>query len=156
MIQAPSVRALILAVIASVAAFGVGYGVEASGAVAGAITAGCAFIAALLPVLFNTHPRKSDDEEVAFVGETRTLYVGNLPYRANEVAVRQLFQQHGRVVNVRLMKDRDTGKRKGYGFVEMAASDTEAAVAALNDAEFQQRTLKVREAKERREGELQE
>lgn len=156
MIQAPSVRALILAVIAAVAAFAVGYGVEASGAMAGAITAGCAFIAALLPVLFNTHPRKSDDEEVTFVGETRTLYVGNLPYRANEVAVRQLFQQHGRVVNVRLMKDRDTGKRKGYGFVEMAASDTEAAVAALNDSEFQQRTLKVREAKERREGELQE
>lgn len=156
MIQAPSIRALILAIIASVAAFAVGYGVDASGALAGAIAAGCAFIAALLPVLFNVHPRKSDEEETPFVGETRTLYVGNLPYRANEIAVRQLFQQHGRVVNVRLMKDRDTGKRKGYGFVEMAASDTEAAVAALNDSEFQQRTLKVREAKERREGELQE
>ncbi len=152
MIQAPSVRAVILAVIAASAAFGVGFVVPAEGALAGAITAACAFIAALLPVLFAAPTRSAEaEEEIPYVGETRTLYVGNLPYRANEVAVRKLFQQHGRVVNVRLMKDRDTGKRKGYGFVEMAASDAEGAAAALNDSEFQQRTLKVREAKERRE-----
>lgn len=84
-------------------------------------------------------------------GEIKTLYVGNLPYRANEAAVRTLFSSHGIVHSVRLMKDKHTGKRRGFGFVEMAASDSDAAISALNDSEFQQRTLKVREAKERPE-----
>lgn len=83
--------------------------------------------------------------------EIKTLYVGNLPYRANESAVRELFSSHGTVHSVRLMKDKHTGKRRGFGFVEIAASDSDAAVSALNDSEFQQRTLKVREAKERPE-----
>ncbi|MFD2167262.1 RNA recognition motif domain-containing protein [Thalassotalea euphylliae] len=85
------------------------------------------------------------------VGEVKTLYVGNLPYRANEAAVRTLFATHGVVHSVRLMKDKHTGKRRGFGFVEMAAADSDAAISALNDTEFQQRTLKVREAKERPE-----
>ncbi|NMP33511.1 RNA-binding protein [Thalassotalea sp. M1531] len=83
--------------------------------------------------------------------EVKTLYVGNLPYRANEAAVRTLFSTHGVVHSVRLMKDKHTGKRRGFGFVEMAAADSESAISALNDSEFQQRTLKVREAKERPE-----
>lgn len=83
--------------------------------------------------------------------DIKTLYVGNLPYRANEGAVRALFSEHGRVHSVRLMKDKHTGKRRGFGFVEMAAADADNAVNKLNDAEFQQRTLKVREAKERPE-----
>ncbi len=90
---------------------------------------------------------KNEDASV----EIKTLYVGNLPYRANEAAVRDLFQEHGVVHSVRLMKDKQTGKRRGFGFVEMAASDANTAVDALNDTEFQQRTLKVREAKERPE-----
>jgi RNA recognition motif-containing protein len=49
------------------------------------------------------------------------------------------------------MKDKHTGKRRGFGFVEMAANDLDKAITALNDTEFQQRTLKVREAKERPE-----
>lgn len=84
-------------------------------------------------------------------GEIKTLYVGNLPYRANEAAVRTLFSSHGVVHSVRLMKDKHTGKRRGFGFVEMSASDAIAAISSLNDSEFQQRTLKVREAKERPE-----
>ncbi|TKB46761.1 RNA recognition motif domain-containing protein [Thalassotalea mangrovi] len=83
--------------------------------------------------------------------EIKTLYVGNLPYRANEAAVRSLFASHGEVHSVRLMKDKQTGKRRGFGFVEMAASDADGAIESLNDTEFQQRTLKVREAKERPE-----
>ncbi len=79
--------------------------------------------------------------------KTKTLYVGNLPYRANEGVVRKLFEQHGQVFSVRLLKDKNTGKRRGFGFVEMALKDSDKAVAALNDSEFQQRTLKVREAK---------
>ncbi len=81
----------------------------------------------------------------------KTLYVGNLPYRANEATVKTLFSAHGQVYTVRLMKDRQTGKRKGYGFVEVAAADAEKAIEALNESEFQQRTLKVREARERKQ-----
>jgi len=83
--------------------------------------------------------------------EVKTLYVGNLPYRANEAAVRHLFAEHGYVHSVRLMKDKNTGKRRGFGFVEISAKDSDKAIKALNDTEFQQRTLKVREAKERPE-----
>ncbi|SFD63768.1 RNA recognition motif domain-containing protein [Pseudoalteromonas denitrificans] len=83
--------------------------------------------------------------------ETKTLYVGNLPYRANEGIVRELFEEHGKVFTVRLLKDKNTGKRRGFGFVEMAAKDADTAISALNDAEFQQRTLKVREAKQKQE-----
>ena len=83
--------------------------------------------------------------------DVKTVYVGNLPYRANESSVRELFSEHGVVHSVRLMKDKHTGKRRGFGFVEMAASDCDSAIKALNDKEFQERTLKVREAKDRPE-----
>jgi RNA recognition motif-containing protein len=81
--------------------------------------------------------------------DVKTVYVGNLPYRANETSVRELFSEHGVVHSVRLMKDKHTGKRRGFGFVEMSASDCDSAIQALNDKEFQERTLKVREAKDR-------
>lgn len=87
-----------------------------------------------------------------FNGDTTTLYVGNLPYRANEDAVKELFQRFGVVVNVRLMKDRQTGRRRGFGFVEVAAKDSNKMIQKLNDFNFQERTLKVREAKERQDG----
>lgn len=83
--------------------------------------------------------------------KTKTLYVGNLPYRANEGVVRTLFEEQGKVFNVRLLKDKNTGKRRGFGFVEMAEADADSAIAKLNDSEFQQRTLKVREAKQKQE-----
>ena len=83
--------------------------------------------------------------------KTKTLYVGNLPYRANEGVVRTLFEEQGKVFNVRLLKDKNTGKRRGFGFVEMAQADADNAIAKLNDSEFQQRTLKVREAKQKQE-----
>lgn len=80
---------------------------------------------------------------------TTTLYVGNLPYRANEMAIRNLFSEHGRVISVRLMKDKHTGKRRGFGFVEMPEKDALKAIKGLNEKEFQERSLKVREANER-------
>lgn len=80
---------------------------------------------------------------------TTTLYVGNLPYRANEMAIRTLFAEHGRVLSVRLMKDKHTGKRRGFGFVEMPEQDAIKAIEALNEQDFQERSLKVREANER-------
>lgn len=83
--------------------------------------------------------------------DTKTIYVGNLPYRANESAIRELFEQYGSVQSVRLLKDRQTGKRRGFGFVEMEENGATVAIQSLNESEFQQRTLKVREAKERPE-----
>lgn len=80
---------------------------------------------------------------------TTTLYVGNLPYRANEMAIRTLFAEQGKVLSVRLMKDKHTGKRRGFGFVEMPENDAQKAINALNEKEFQDRSLKVREANER-------
>lgn len=99
----------------------------------------------------------SDEDETQIItraeyaGEVKTIYVGNLPYRANEAAIRKLFSEYGLVLSVRLVKDRDTGKRRGYGFVEMPSADADAAIAALNEAEYLQRTLKVREANEKKE-----
>ncbi|MDW2150437.1 RNA-binding protein, partial [Vibrio sp. 378] len=75
---------------------------------------------------------------------TKTLYVGNLPYKANESHVRDLFAEYGQVFAVRLMKDKRTGKRRGFGFVVMAAANAEPAIAKLNEREYMERTLKVR------------
>lgn len=110
------------------------------------VAAGLFIGAFLSPIIIKLLAGEKTDEE-----EVKTLYVGNLPYRANESAVRTLFAEYGVVHSVRLMKDKQTGKRRGFGFVEIAASDAEQAIDSLNDTEFQQRTLKVREAKERPE-----
>jgi RNA recognition motif-containing protein len=105
----------------------------------------------LITVSFSSSDADDSDNTAADTIKTKTIYVGNLPYRANETVVRTLFEEHGTVVNVRLLKDKNTGKRRGFGFVEMAESDSDKAIAALNDKEFQQRTLKVREAKQKPE-----
>ena len=112
-----------------------------------AITAILVLVSAFIAPLIGS----SSSTESAADEEVKTLYVGNLPYRANESAIRELFSEHGQVHSVRLMKDKHTGKRRGFGFVEMSASAVDTAVSSLNDTEFQQRTLKVREAKERPE-----
>lgn len=90
-------------------------------------------------------------QESVTITDAKTLYVGNLPYRANEAAIRKLFSEYGQVISVRLVKDKETGKRRGYGFVEMPEKEAQAAIAALNETEYLQRTLKVREANEKRE-----
>ena len=110
----------------------------------------------LVPVLIDVKGSAVESAAVpspaaTYKGETVTLYVGNLPYRANEDAVKELFQRFGAVINVRLMKDRQTGRRRGFGFVEVAAKDSTKMIQKLNDFNFQERTLKVREAKERQD-----
>jgi RNA recognition motif-containing protein len=82
------------------------------------------------------------------------LYVGNLPFSASEDQVRELFGQNDRtVVEVRLITDRDTGRPRGFGFVEMG-SDEEAqgAIAELNGFSMDGRPLTVNEARERTGG----
>ena len=82
------------------------------------------------------------------------LYVGNLPFSADENSVRELFAQDGReVTEVKLITDRDTGRPRGFGFVEMANSEQAgAAISALNGTSMDGRDLTVNEAKERTSG----
>ena len=75
------------------------------------------------------------------------LYVGNLPFSATEDSLRDLFTEHGEVLSLNLITDRDTGRPRGFGFVEMENAD--AAIAALDGTEFEGRNLKVNIAKDR-------
>lgn len=102
--------------------------------------------ALLAALVFIVSPSSVDAADEA-AGPMTTLYVGNLPYRANEAEVKTLFEQYGAVNSVRLVRDRKTGRRKGFGFVEISEGGAQQALAKLNDATFQERTLKVREAK---------
>lgn len=78
------------------------------------------------------------------------LYVGNLPYDTNEEQLRTLFQEGGRQVSeVKIITDRDTGRPRGFAFVEMSSqSDADAAVNALNGKDYGGRALTVNEARE--------
>lgn len=77
------------------------------------------------------------------------LYVGNLSYSTTEEAVREAFGAHGEVVSVSLIVDRETGRPKGFGFVEMANPEqAETARTALNGTDLDGRTIKVDSAKE--------
>ena len=79
--------------------------------------------------------------------------MGNLPFSADESQVRALFEQHGTVESVSLINDRETGRPRGFGFVEMAsAKDAERAISDLNGHSLDGRPLTVNEARERTSG----
>src|ERR1700712_1266865 len=80
----------------------------------------------------------------------RKLYVGNLSYNVTNADLEQLCSQHGTVQSAEVIQDRDTGRSKGFGFVQMGSdSDAQAAIAALNGQEHDGRALTVNEAKPR-------
>lgn len=145
-----AILALVLAVVGYLVAQALQFSLKAEVIFA----AGLAIGGFVVPLLLKRTPANA--AEAIANQETCTLYVGNLPYRANEIAVRELFAEQGQVISVRLMKDKATGKRRGFGFVEMPAADAAKAIAALNDKEYQQRTLKVREANDKRDKEERE
>jgi RNA recognition motif-containing protein len=80
------------------------------------------------------------------------LYVGNLPFTATEDSVRALFAPHGTVEKISLINDRDTGRPRGFGFVEMSNADASRAMQALNGQDFGGRELKINEAQDRAGG----
>ena len=83
----------------------------------------------------------------------KRLYVGNLSYQTTEMDLRDLFGQHGTVADAKLVMDRDTGRPRGFGFVEMSTdAEATAAIAALNGHDVQGRALNVNEAQERSSG----
>jgi cold-inducible RNA-binding protein len=78
----------------------------------------------------------------------KNIFVGNLDFNTSEEELRQLFEVHGQVDRVSIMTDRDTGRSRGFGFVEMSsAEDGEKAIAALNGSQVNGRTLNVNEAR---------
>ena len=78
------------------------------------------------------------------------IYVGNLPYSANEEDLKEVFAAHGEVTSVRIITDRDTGQSKGFGFIDMPNDEeATAAIEALEGAEFQGRNLRVNQSKPR-------
>jgi cold-inducible RNA-binding protein len=98
-----------------------------------------------------TRPGRSDDSLLSRnLDLLKNIYVGNLPFSATEAEVSQLFESHGAVQRVHLVMDRDTGRPRGFGFVEMT-NDGEgtAAIEALNGSQMGGRSLTVNEARPR-------
>ncbi|WP_439621865.1 RNA recognition motif domain-containing protein [Gemmata sp.] len=81
---------------------------------------------------------------------SKNLYVGNLPFTTTEQELIDLFSQYGTVTKSQVIMDRETGRSRGFGFVEMS-SGADEAVQAMNNAEYQGRRLTVNEAKPREE-----
>jgi cold-inducible RNA-binding protein len=79
---------------------------------------------------------------------SKSLYVGNLPYQTTADDLREAFEAHGTVTRAQIIIDRETGRSRGFGFVEMA-DGAEEAVARMNGSQFQGRTLTVNEARPR-------
>jgi RNA recognition motif-containing protein len=83
----------------------------------------------------------------------RKLYVGNLTYGVTNSTLEQMFAAHGTVESAQVVMDRDTGRSKGFGFVEMKTDqEAQAAIAALNGKEVDGRSLTVNEARPKTEG----
>jgi RNA recognition motif-containing protein len=83
----------------------------------------------------------------------KNIFVGNLDFSATESAVRALFEPYGKVDRVNVVTDRDTGRSRGFAFVEMTdAAEADRAIAALNGAEMDGRALNVNEARPKTEG----
>ena len=78
----------------------------------------------------------------------KNIFVGNLSFNTNEDELRQMFESYGQVDRVSILTDRDTGRSRGFGFVEMASDDDgEKAITALNGSQFGGRTINVNEAR---------
>lgn len=80
---------------------------------------------------------------------TTTLYVGNLPWSTNEEALIAWVSPYAEVVSARIITDRESGRSRGFGFVEVAEADAEKVIQALNEAELGGRTITVNQAQAR-------
>ena len=77
------------------------------------------------------------------------IYVGNLPWRMTSADLEELFAQHGDVRSANVVMDRETGRSRGFGFVEMSDDGARSAIEELNETEVQSRRLRVSQARER-------
>jgi len=84
---------------------------------------------------------------------SKKIYVGNLPFSSTEDELRTLFEQHGTVDSVAVITDRDTGRARGFAFVEMTDADgADKAIQALDGRDFGGREIRVNEARDRNSG----
>ncbi|MBF0481537.1 MAG: RNA-binding protein [Desulfovibrionaceae bacterium] len=79
----------------------------------------------------------------------KSIYVGNLPFSATDDEVRDLFAQYGEVKAVKMISDRETGRFRGFGFVEMDEADAKRAVEGLNGTDMGGRSLRINDAQEK-------
>ncbi|WFS63384.1 RNA-binding protein [Pseudodesulfovibrio thermohalotolerans] len=82
---------------------------------------------------------------------SKNLYIGNLAWSTTEQEIRNAFEVHGEVMSVKLIEDRETGRPRGFGFVEMDDAGADAAVAEFDGREFGGRNIKVNVARPREE-----
>jgi RNA recognition motif-containing protein len=80
---------------------------------------------------------------------TKRIYVGNLPFSTTDEELEELFARHGAVESAKVITDRETGRSRGFGFVEMGADDADSAIQALDGKDVDGRALRVNEARER-------
>ena len=96
--------------------------------------------------MFAAHLKGAGEE----LSLSKKLYVGNLPFSSTEEDIRQVFEKHGVVDSVNIITDRDTGRPRGFAFVELSEADAaEKAIRALDGSELGGRSLRVNEAQER-------
>lgn len=79
----------------------------------------------------------------------KKMYVGNLAFQSTEDDIQKLFSQYGEVKSVNLITDRETGRSRGFAFVEMSAEDANAAIQSLDGTNVEGRNLKINEARPR-------
>jgi RNA recognition motif-containing protein len=82
---------------------------------------------------------------------SKNIYVGNLPYETGERELRELFEPHGEVLSVNVIEDRETGRSRGFAFVEMDEQGADAAIRALAGTMLGNRSLNINEARPRAE-----
>jgi RNA recognition motif-containing protein len=83
---------------------------------------------------------------------TKKLYIGNLPFNTTEADLREMFEKHGTVESINVITDRETGRPRGFAFIEMDAAGADAARAALDGKDIGGRNMRVDEAHDRRGG----
>ena len=80
---------------------------------------------------------------------TMSMYVGNLPFSADQFSLQSIFAPFGEIISARVMSDRETGRSRGFGFVEMEASAARQAISSLDGTELDGRKLRINEAEKR-------
>jgi len=80
---------------------------------------------------------------------TMSMYVGNLPFSADQSSLKSLFAPFGEVLSAKVMSDRESGRSRGFGFVEMESSDARKAISSLDGTDFDGRKLRINEAEKR-------
>ena len=80
---------------------------------------------------------------------TMSMYVGNLPFSADQFSLQSIFAPFGEIISARVMSDRETGRSRGFGFVEIETSAAKQAISALDGTELDGRKLRINEAEKR-------